>query len=140
MALSLMIPDSLGVSHLFDFLKQGRNRQKRRQVMRIAIFTALIIMLITPSAFAKIEHDGKLPNRAYGARVLSVGYRYYWKTNSTQIRVHVRYQNTYSYIYFSGEHLAMGASMLGLVGKKINLATGEGGDLFIIGYASSKYK
>jgi hypothetical protein len=108
--------------------------------MRIAIFTALIILLISTPVFAKIEHDGKLPNRAYGARVLSVGYRYYWKTNSTQIRVYVRYQHTYSYIYFSGEHLPMGASMLNLVGKKINLATGEHGDLFIIGYASTKYK
>lgn len=28
-----MIPDSLGVSHPFDFLKQGHNRQKRRQVI-----------------------------------------------------------------------------------------------------------
>lgn len=108
--------------------------------MRMAILLVLIIMLAAPPAFAQMGHDGTLPNVAYGSRVLSVGYRYRSKTNETEIRVKVRYQDTYHTIYFTGEHLPMGAAMMSLVGKKINLATGEHGNLFIVGFASSKYK
>jgi hypothetical protein len=106
--------------------------------MRMAIFMALIIMLVSPPAFAKIEQDGKLPKEAYGARVLSVGYRYNWRTNETEIRVKVQKNKQPYLLYFSGEHLPMGASMVSYVGKKINLSIGEGGNLLIIGFSYKK--
>ncbi len=105
-------------------------------MMRTAILIILVILLASPPTFAKIEHDGTLPKEANGARVLSVGYRYNWRTNVTEIRVKVQKNKKHHLVYFTGEHLPMGAAMVSYVGRKINLSTGQGGKLLIIGFSS----
>lgn len=104
--------------------------------MKIAIFMALVIMFASQPVIAKIEHDGTLPKEAKGAKVLSVGYRYEWRTNATEIRVKVQKNKKHHLIYFTGEHLPLGAAMVNYVGKKINLSIGKGGNLLIIGFSS----
>lgn len=58
--------------------------------MRTGIMVVILVIFFAHPGMAKIEFDGTLPNEAYGAKILNVGYRYNWRTNETEIRVKVQ--------------------------------------------------
>lgn len=108
--------------------------------MRTGIMVVILVIFFAHPAMAKIEFDGTLPNEAYGAKILNVGYRYNWRTNETEIRVKVQKNKRPYILTFTKEHLPMGAALVSRVGKKINLSKGTGPyrDLVIIGIIPGK--
>jgi hypothetical protein len=108
--------------------------------MKKGIMVAILVIFFAQPVLAEIEFDSSLPNEAYGAKILSIGYRYNWKTKETEIRVKVRKDKKPFTLTFTKEHLPMGAALASRIGKKINLIKGtrQFSGLLIIGIIPNK--